>query len=167
MEFAYKYRIDRLLQSDTNYHNTILQNAHNQFWRRFILGYTTFYTSIKNETPYQIELTPIWGNPDIQIEFNSALFRANVRFLQDLYRGNNRLTLKELIYLAQTTLPSTYYLSLWKSVPRESPIQGDRSGNERNGKKYEASGAGRNTAQRLGRYGRGMDPCAKICRPAH
>ena len=26
---------------------------------------------------------------------------------------------------------------------------------------------GRNTAQRLGRYGRGMDPCAKICRPAH
>ena len=29
------------------------------------------------------------------------------------------------------------------------------------------SGAGRNTAQRLGRYGRGMDPCAKICRPAH
>ena len=32
---------------------------------------------------------------------------------------------------------------------------------------YEASGYGRNTAQRLGRHGRGMDPCAKICRPAH
>ena len=31
--------------------------------------------------------------------------------------------------------------------------------------KLEALGA--ITAQRLGRYGRGMDPCAKICRPAH
>ena len=117
IEFVYKYRIDRLLQTDKNYHNTIFQNTHNHFWRSVILGYTTFYTSIKNETSYQIELTPIWGNPVIRVEFNSALFRANVRFLQDLYRGNNRLTLKELIDLTQTTIPFTYYLSLWKSVP--------------------------------------------------
>ena len=49
-------------------------------------------------------------------------------------------------------------------VPRESPIQDDRNGDEciRSGKLYEASGAGRNTAQRLGKYGRRMDPCAKI-----
>ena len=45
---------------------------------------------------------------------------------------------------------------------RESPIQGDRNGDECSGKLYEASGAGRNTAQRLGKYGRRMDPCAKI-----
>ena len=47
---------------------------------------------------------------------------------------------------------------------RECPIQGDRSGDERSGKQNEASGAGRNSAQRLGRYGRGMNPCAKISR---
>ena len=46
--------------------------------------------------------------------------------------------------------------------PRESPIQGDMNGDECSGKLYEASGAGRNTAQRLGKYGRRMDPCAKI-----
>ena len=65
---------------------------------------------------------------------------------------------------SQWLVSSTNHVSL---VSRESPIKGDRSGNERNEKEYEASGAGRNTAQRLGRYGRGMDPCAKICRPAH
>ena len=52
-------------------------------------------------------------------------------------------------------------------VPRESPIQGHRSGDESSGKLYEASGAWRNTAHRLGKYGKGMDPCAKIGRPAH
>ena len=50
---------------------------------------------------------------------------------------------------------------------RESPIQGHSSGDESSGRLYEASGAWRNTAQRLGKYGRGMDPCAKIGRPAH
>ena len=40
-------------------------------------------------------------------------------------------------------------------------MQGHRSGDESSGKLYEASGAWRNTAQRLGKYGRGMDPCAK------
>ena len=49
---------------------------------------------------------------------------------------------------------------LWLS--RESLIQGDRNGDECSGKLYEASGAGRNTAQRLGKYGRRMDPCANI-----
>ena len=39
---------------------------------------------------------------------------------------------------------------------------GDRSGDECSGKLYEASGAGRNTAQRLGKYRRRMDPCAKL-----
>ena len=54
-------------------------------------------------------------------------------------------------------------LSMFMSeLPRESPIQGDRNGDECSGKLYEASGAGRNTAQRLGKYGRRMDPCAKI-----
>ena len=71
-----------------------------------------------------------------------------------------------MIYKEDIVTPKQIYRSCLQG-PRESPIQGDRSGNERNGKKYEASGAGRNTAQRLGRYGRGMDPCAKICRPAH
>ena len=47
-------------------------------------------------------------------------------------------------------------------LSRKSPIQGDRSGDECSGKLYEASGAGRNTAQRLGKNGRRMDPCAKI-----
>ena len=51
---------------------------------------------------------------------------------------------------------------LASSKTRESPIQGDRNGDECSGKLYEASGAGRNTAQRLGKYGRRMDPCAKI-----
>ena len=37
---------------------------------------------------------------------------------------------------------------------RESPIQGDRNGDECSGMLYEASGAGRNTAQRLGKYGK-------------
>ena len=63
-EFAYNCRIDRLLQTDINYHNTILQNVHNQFWRTVITVYTAFYSSIRKETPKQIELTSIWGNPD-------------------------------------------------------------------------------------------------------
>ena len=53
------------------------------------------------------------------------------------------------------------------STSRERPIQSHRSGDESSGELYESSGAGRNTAQRLGRYGTGMDPCAKIGRPAH
>ena len=53
----------------------------------------------------------------------------------------------------------TDYLTL---EPRESQIQGDRSGDECSGTLYEASGAGRNTAQRLGKYRRRMDPCAKL-----
>ena len=52
-------------------------------------------------------------------------------------------------------------------LPRESPIQGHRSGDESSGKLYKASGAWCNTAQRLGKYGRGMDPWSNIGRPAH
>ena len=33
--------------------------------------------------------------------------------------------------------------------------------------KLVALGAWRNTAQKVGRYRRGMDPCAEIERPAH
>ena len=44
-----------------------------------------------------------------------------------------------------------------QALPRESPIQGHTSGDESSGKLYEASGAWRNTAQGLGKYGRGME----------
>ena len=54
------------------------------------------------------------------------------------------------------------YANPYDFKSRESPIQGDRNGDECSGKLYEASGAGRNTAQRLGKYGRRMDPCTKI-----
>ena len=54
-----------------------------------------------------------------------------------------------------------------QALPRESPIQGHRSGDESSGKLYEASGPWRNTAQGLGKYGRGMDLCAKVGRPEH
>ena len=117
-EFAYKCRINRLLQTDINYHNITLQKVHNQFWKSVTIGYTTFYSNIKKETPQQIELTPIWGNPDLQIEFDISLFRANVRFLQDLYSDNTRVSLNEFKNLTQTGLPFTYYLSLWKGIPR-------------------------------------------------
>ena len=63
---------------------------------------------------------------------------------------------------------SFYLFSFLASLlPRESPIQDNMSGDESSVKLYEASGAGRNTAQRLGEFGRGMGPCAKIGRPAH
>ena len=38
------------------------------------------------------------------------------------------------------------WLGAPSKISRESPIQGDRSGDECSGKLYEASGAGRNTA---------------------
>ena len=53
------------------------------------------------------------------------------------------------------------YAAMSLTRTRESLIQGHRSGDECSGKLYEASGAGRRTAQRLGKYGRRMDPCAK------
>ena len=78
-EFAYRCKIDRLLQAEIHYHNTILKNTKNLFWKRVIIGYTKFFLSIKNETIQKTELTPIWGNPDIQVKFNVSLFKANVR----------------------------------------------------------------------------------------
>ena len=118
-EFACKYRIGRLLQTDVNYHNGLLNNVSNQFWRSVITGYTNFYLSVKNEILQKIEVTPLWGNPDIKVKFNTPMFRANIRYLQDLYRGNTRVSLKDLNIIAQTELPFTFYLSIWKNIPRQ------------------------------------------------
>ena len=70
--------------------------------------------------------------------------------------------MKDFCYTACTYYPYYNFTILANITSRESPIQGDRNGDECSGKLYEASGAGRNTAQRLGKYGRRMDSCAKI-----
>ena len=116
-EFAYQCQIDRLYQTETNYHNTLMARTKNQFWLSVIKGYNTFYLSIKKEIIKHPELTPLWGNPNIPTTFNVSLFMANIRYLQDLYQGNTRLTIKELEEVSGNKLPFTLYHSLWSAIP--------------------------------------------------
>ena len=72
---------------------------------------------MEKEITQDIELTPIWGNPHTHAILNSSLFNANIRYLQDLYKGNTRLPLVELQNINGVKLPFTHFHSLWTSIP--------------------------------------------------
>ena len=116
-EFAYECHIDRLLQTGINYHNILSKRTKNQFWQSVINSYKTFHLNMEKVSTHDTELTPIWGNPHINAIFNISLFNANIRYLQDLYRGNTRLTLDELKNISGVKLPFTHFHSLWTSIP--------------------------------------------------
>ena len=76
-----------------------------------------FFTVLKNENGQEIELTPIWGNIEIPISMSNSLFNANIRYLQDSYRGNDRIKQNELEQIVGKSIPFTIYLALWTAIP--------------------------------------------------
>ena len=36
-------------------------------------------------------MTPLWGNPEILLDFNSQLFNANIRHPEDLFKYNTKM----------------------------------------------------------------------------
>ena len=117
-EFAIKYHVDRLSQTEGIYHNTLLTQVKNHFWGSVIKAYSQWYEALKNNFITSIELTPLWGNPQIRIPFNSKLFNNNIRYLRDLYNGDGtRLTKIDLELKIGRRMTFLEHLSLWQGIP--------------------------------------------------
>ena len=87
-EFALYYKVDRLLYTDTNYHNTIVNSTTNPFWKDVASAYREWYSKFKKVTILSTAYAPIWGNPELNIPFNYTLFRNKILYLQDMFDEN-------------------------------------------------------------------------------
>ena len=119
MEFAEYYKIDRLLYTEVNYHKTILNKCTNSFWISVINAFSSVYNKIKTEIHIEPEMTPVWGNPILNLPFNITLYNANFRYLKDFYIGNERITQEEIEFYTDKKFPFTDYMAIWNSIPKE------------------------------------------------
>ena len=77
------------------------------------------HLSIKTEIIIEPEMTPVWGNPTLNLPFNITLYNVNLRYLKDFYIGNERITQEEIEYFTDKKLPFTDYMAIWKSIPKD------------------------------------------------
>ena len=113
-------------------------------------------TPSKNDLPGQVE------QPGMTLSVGPSKTNGPSSAGQDELGAESSLSLSQLVFMLREHSIRLCTRRRVGTGPRESPIQGDRNGDECSGKLYEASGAGGNTAQRLGKYGRRIDTCAKI-----
>ena len=80
LDLAKKYKIDRLLFTDTDYHN-ILEKKHKKnfsFWKSVVTAYKRWYIKVKETITINAEDQPLWGNTFIKMPFNTHLYTKKI-----------------------------------------------------------------------------------------
>ena len=120
IEFPKKYKIDRLMFTDSKIHTTILCTIKNKFWKSVALAYVSWYKALKKSTKIPIEYTPIWGNALFNVPFNSTMFNNNMIFLPDFFNEDGTMiSQKNLEDRIGVKIPFTQYFGLRKAIPKE------------------------------------------------
>ena len=83
-EFALNYKIDKIIWTGTNYHDS-LTNIHNPFWKSVKIAFSSWYKILNSNGKIEIEDQPIWGNGQLNMPINYDLFNNNILFIKDLF----------------------------------------------------------------------------------
>ena len=84
-----------------------------------IIAYSKWYVKFNKTADISTNLIHIWGNPRINIPFNSDLYLNKIIYLQDLFTENGIMRTKEqLEEITGTRLMMTTYFSLRKAIPK-------------------------------------------------
>ena len=89
-EFARFYKMDRLIWSGEKYHQFLIDNTPNPFWKSVAISYKEWFKSLLQTPYYPTEFQPIWGNTHINIPFNAPLYRNGLIFVGDLLDTNGQ-----------------------------------------------------------------------------
>ena len=63
-EFSYATKVDKLIWTGDIYHEKLLKNTKNPFWKSVIQSFQDLYKAIKNKTKIPTSFQPIWGKRD-------------------------------------------------------------------------------------------------------
>ena len=119
-EFPLATKIDRLIWTGENYHEKILANTKNPFWKSVIKAFQMWYKSIKNTIIIPPRFQPIWGNNILRIPFNNKMYKNNFLFLPDLFNQNGEFLSRAAIeQRIECPLMFTSYYALFNAIPRE------------------------------------------------
>ena len=119
-EFAKYYKINRLLLTETKYHNQIRNKISNPFWKDVASSYLEWYISFKKVCQIPIPQLPIWGNATLNIPFNEQLFNKKIIYMHYLYKETGgRLFQNEIENIIGTKIYFTMYQAIRRAIPRE------------------------------------------------
>ena len=120
IEFPTKYKINRLMFTDSVIHKDILNNTKNKFWKSVVEAYINWYKAIQKSIEIPLEFTPIWGNIKLNIPFNSTMFNKNVIFVPDLFAADGTIISQKILEdRIGSKIPFTLYFGLRKAIPKE------------------------------------------------
>ena len=119
-EFATIYKIERLISTDTNYHNYIIQTTCNPFWKSVAESYKDWYAIFKEVMEPNANFIPIWGNNKMNIPFNPIWYRKGIRYVSDMYDENGTPLTQELLgNQLGIRIQFTHFYAFWSRIPGE------------------------------------------------
>ena len=119
-EFACFHKINRLIWSGGIYHQHIIENTTNPFWKSVVKAYKEWYRSLLQIPYFPTEFQPLWGNPRINIPFNNTLYQKGLIFVNDFMDETGRpLTLAALQAKYECNIMFTVYFAIFNAIPRE------------------------------------------------
>ena len=120
LEFAEKYKIDRLVLTDEQYHKEIVNNIDNPFWKNVAQAFIRWYRILKQHIPIKIEDKPIWGNPKLNIPFNIKWFRYHIVYIEDMFTiEGNKLQIDTMKQTFGNNIMFTECMAFWKNLPKD------------------------------------------------
>ena len=118
-EFALYYKIDRLIWTGSTYHNYLLKNTLNPFWRSVLLSFKKWYSTMDSMELIGAAFQPIWGNTSLNIPFINNLYTNNIIFLHDLFDAEGIPRTKESLEISiGKNIIFTTYQAIWRAMPK-------------------------------------------------
>ena len=118
-EFACYYKIDRLIWTGSNYHNSLKNKVKNPFWQSVLISYSKWYRAFNILDLLPIPFQPIWGNDNMNIPFNINFYNHNIIFIHDLFDPNGQPRTKEsLEQTIGSNIMFTTYHAIRTSLPK-------------------------------------------------
>ena len=117
-EFAEHYCINQLYQTDEKYHELLQTRVKNKFWLSVIIAYSVWFKKLKLTTDFSADNIKIWGNPEINIHFNTRVFDGNIRYVSDLYDNRGiKLSQRDIEVRIDANITFIEYHALYNSIP--------------------------------------------------
>ena len=119
LEFALHYRIDKIIWTGSNFHDS-LTNIHNPFWNSVKIAFSSWYKVLNTNGKIAIEDQPIWGNSQLKMPVNYDLLNNNIIFIKDLFTEQGLPRSKESLEqsIGKNIMFLTFHAIL-RSLPKE------------------------------------------------
>ena len=120
LEFAEAYKIERLVYTGYTYHDAMLRNISNPFWRSVTLAYKEWYLTLRKNVNTHPADEPIWGNPEINIPFNANWFNKRIITIADMYNEQGvPLSITKFQENIGMKTMFTQFIAFWKALPTQ------------------------------------------------